>query len=114
MASIKRKLVRNLNALQKNTSSEEIPLEYHHLYTNSAESAVIVHEEYVQTNTNLNTALEKLPRRQREAIFLKFYVNMTNEEISSFMKINIQSVYNLVFGALNNMKKQLSTGQVII
>ena len=114
MASIKRKLVRHLNALQKNTSSEEIPLEYHHLYTNSSESAVIHQEEYVQTSTHLNEALEKLPRRQREAIFLKFYVNMTNEEISTFMKINIQSVYNLVFGALNNMKKHLSPDLVII
>jgi len=114
MASIKRKLVRHLNALQKNTSSEEIPLEYHHLYTNSAESGVIAHEEYMQTTTSLNNALEKLPRRQREAIFLKFYVNMTNEEISSFMKINIQSVYNLVFGALSTMKKQLSPDHIII
>ena len=114
MASIKRKLVRHLNALQKNTSSEEIPLEYHRLYTNSSESAVIHQEEYVQTSTHLNEALEKLPRRQREAIFLKFYVNMTNEEISTFMKINIQSVYNLVFGALNNMKKHLSPDLVII
>ena len=52
--------------------------------------------------------MEKLPRRQREAVFLKFYVNMTNEEISDFMKINIQSVYNLVFGALANLKNQLS------
>lgn len=114
MASIKRKLVRHLNALQKNTSSEEIPLEYHHLYTNSTESAVIAQEEYVQNSTSLNTALEKLPRRQREAIFLKFYVNMTNEEISTFMKINIQSVYNLVFGALNNMKKNLSTDRITV
>jgi len=114
MASIKRKLVRHLNAQQKNTSSEEIPLEYHHLYTASAESYVIAQEDYLQTNRNLNEALEKLPRRQREAIFLKFYVNMTNEEISNFMKINIQSVYNLVFGALTSLKKQLSMERVIV
>jgi len=39
---------------------------------------------------------------------------MTNEEISNFMKINIQSVYNLVFGALNSMKKQLTVEHVIV
>ena len=108
MASIKRKLVRHLNAQQKHTSNEEIPLEYHHLYTPSAENHLIAREEYVENNKNLNFAMEKLPRRQREAVFLKFYVNMTNEEISDFMKINIQSVYNLVFGALANLKNQLS------
>jgi RNA polymerase sigma factor (sigma-70 family) len=114
MASIKRKLVRHLNNQQKNTSSEEIPLEYHHLYTPSAENFTIASEEYVQTNRNLNEALERLPRRQREAIFLKFYINMTNEEISSFMQINIQSVYNLVFGALNNLKRHISPELVTI
>jgi len=30
------------------------------------------------------------------------------------MKINIQSVYNLVFGALTSMKKQLSAEHVIV
>jgi RNA polymerase sigma factor (sigma-70 family) len=114
MASIKRKLVRHINALQKNTSSEEIPLEYHHLYTSSAETQTIHQEEYIHTNRQLNNALERLPRRQREAIFLKFYTNMSNEEISSFMHINIQSVYNLVFGALNNLKKHLNTDMVVM
>ncbi|MCU0341230.1 MAG: sigma-70 family RNA polymerase sigma factor [Spirosomaceae bacterium] len=114
MASIKRKLVRHLNAQQKNTSSEEIPLEYHHLYTASAETYMIAQEDYLQTNRSLNSALEKLPRRQREAVFLKFYVNMTNEEISTFMKINIQSVYNLVFGALTSLKKQLTVELVTV
>ncbi len=113
MASIKRKLVRHLNAQQKHTSNEEIPLEYHHLYTASAENQLIAQEEYIHNNQNLNFALEKLPRRQREAIFLKFYVNMTNEEISDFMKINIQSVYNLVFGALSNLKKQLTSEKIL-
>jgi RNA polymerase sigma factor (sigma-70 family) len=112
MASIKRKLVRHLNAQQKHTSNEEVPLEYHRIFTASPESYIVAREEYIESSQHLNTAIEQLPRRQREAIFLKFYVNMTNEEISTFMKINIQSVYNLVFGALANMKNQL-TGSVV-
>jgi RNA polymerase sigma factor (sigma-70 family) len=113
MASIKRKLVRHLNAQQKHTSNEEVPLEYHRIFTASPESYIVAREEYVESSQHLNTALEHLPRRQREAIFLKFYVNMTNEEISTIMKINIQSVYNLVFGALSNMKNHL-TGAVSV
>ncbi len=112
MASIKRKLVRHLNAQQKHTSNEEVPLEYHRIFTPSPESYIVAREEYIESSQHLNTAMEQLPRRQREAIFLKFYVNMTNEEISTFMKINIQSVYNLVFGALANMKNQL-TGAIL-
>ncbi|RYF73519.1 MAG: sigma-70 family RNA polymerase sigma factor, partial [Cytophagaceae bacterium] len=59
-------------------------------------------------NSCLTRALDRLPRRQREAVYLKFYQNMGNEEISKLMDINIQSVYNLIFGALGNLKKHVS------
>lgn len=114
MASIKRKLVRHINAYQKNTSNEDIPVEYWHINTPSHESEVISGEEYDMTNHHLSSALERLPRRQREAIYLKFYMNMSNHEIAELMKINIQSVYNLVFGALSNMKRHMSIEKVVI
>ncbi len=114
MASIKRKLVRHLNSLQKNTSNEDIPVEYWHINTPSHESEVIANEEYDTTNQYLNTALKRLPKRQREAIYLKFYMNMNNHEIAELMKINIQSVYNLVFGALTNMKRHMSLEKITI
>lgn len=112
MASIKRKLVRHLNTQQKNTSNEEIPVEYWHINTASHESHIIYEEENESTNRHLSSALNKLPRRQREAIYLKFYMNMNNHEIADLMKINIQSVYNLVFGALSNMKKIMTLDRV--
>jgi RNA polymerase sigma factor (sigma-70 family) len=108
MASIKRKLVRHLNAQQKHTSNEDIPVEYWHINTPSHENQLIAEEEFESTNQHLNVAINGLPRRQREAIFLKFYMNLNNHEIADLMKINIQSVYNLVFGALGNLKKQMT------
>ncbi len=95
MASIKRKLVRHIN-------------------TPSHESEVISGEEYDMTNHHLSSALDQLPRRQREAIYLKFYMNMSNHEIADLMKINIQSVYNLVFGALTNMKRHMSLEKITL
>ncbi len=114
MASIKRKLVRHLNTQQKNTSNEEIPVEYWQINTASHESLIISEEECESTNRHLSSALSKLPRRQREAIYLKFYMNMNNHEIADLMKINIQSVYNLVFGALTNMKKIMTLERLTI
>ncbi len=114
MASIKRKLVRHLNALQKHTSNEDIPVEYWHIHTTSHERDLISDEEFEATNKHLNKAINHLPRRQREAIFLKFYMNMNNQEISDLMKINIQSVYNLVFGALSNLKKNMTLESVTL
>lgn len=114
MASIKRKLVRHLNSQLKNTSNEEIPVEYWQINTPSHENRLINDEEYYSTNNHLSTAMNKLPKRQREAIYLKFYMNLNNHEIADLMKINIQSVYNLVFGALTNMKKNMSLERVTL
>ncbi len=114
MASIKRKLVRHLNILQKHTSNEDIPVEYWKINTPSHERDLISEEEMTATNLHLNKAMDYLPRRQREAIFLKFYMNMNNQEIADLMKINIQSVYNLVFGALSNLKKNMTVEHVTL
>ena len=50
-------------------------------------SALIGNEDVSATNYHLGSAMGHLPRRQREAIHLKFYLNMSNEEISTSMEI---------------------------
>jgi RNA polymerase sigma factor (sigma-70 family) len=114
MASIKRKLVRYINTQQKNTSNEDVPVEYWHIHTPSHENDMISNEEYQFTYDHLNVALGTLPKRQREAIYLKFYMDMNNQEIAELMKINIQSVYNLVFGALTNLKRNMNIDHVTL
>ncbi|MBD2753368.1 RNA polymerase sigma factor [Spirosoma validum] len=117
MASIKRKLVRHLTAEQKLVSQDEI--------TNgrrvgdmlpgadpSHENLLIAHEEDSFMNDCLHQALDKLPRRQREAVHLRYFQNMSNEEISALMQINIQSVYNLIFGAMSNLKRYVTLENV--
>lgn len=44
----------------------------------------------------LNQALHKLTDRQREAIYLKFYNNLSFQEVAEVMEIGVRSVYNLV------------------
>jgi len=113
MASIKRKLVRHITAEQKLVSQDDV--------TNgrrmgdmlagadpSHENLLIAHEEDLFLNECLYQALDKLPRRQREAVHLRYFQNMSNEEISTMMQINIQSVYNLIFGAMGNLKRYVT------
>ncbi len=119
MASIKRKLVRHLTAEQKLVSQDEIANGRRVGDTlpgadPSHENLLIAYEEDSYMNDCLHQALEKLPRRQREAVYLRYYQNLSNEEISSLMKINIQSVYNLIFGALTNLKKYISPEKVVL
>lgn len=108
MASIKRKLVRHLETQMKN----------HVHHTNymidfseadySQEAILIKYEDEIRTNKQLSNCLDMLSKRQREAISLRFFQNMDTDQISDSMKINPQSVYNLIFGALRVMKDGLT------
>ncbi|MFY0653200.1 MAG: sigma-70 family RNA polymerase sigma factor [Cyclobacteriaceae bacterium] len=51
--------------------------------------------------------LEKLSKRQREAVYLKFYQELDYKEISSVMELNYQSARNLVYSSLKALKSQL-------
>lgn len=109
MASIKRKLVRHLEGNLKSNN-------HHLIYTRdfledslSKESLLIQDELQSEMNLNVAKSLNLLSKRQREAIHLKFYNNLDTEQISQQMKINSQSVYNLIFGALRVMKEGLNS-----
>lgn len=115
MASIKRKLVRHITADQKFCNPDDLrPGEGFTDSDRSHEMTLVHQEEESHINDCLSRAMERLPRRQREAVYLKFYENMGNDEISKMMNINIQSVYNLIFGALCNLKKHVSTDNVML
>jgi RNA polymerase sigma factor (sigma-70 family) len=49
-------------------------------------------------------ALLSLTHRQKEAVYLKFYNGLTNDEISEVMQVNKQSVYNHISKAIQKMQ----------
>jgi len=71
------------------------------------ETEIEQHEVFTENQVKVRTALEELPRRQKEAIFLKYYEGMDNEQIADLMQVNRQSVANLLFKAINSLKVQM-------
>ena len=59
-------------------------------------------------NKNIATLLNKLPKRQKEAIYLKYYSGLKAKEISEVMGINYQSVVNTLHKAIKNLKEEIS------
>lgn len=59
-------------------------------------------------NKNLSTLLNKLPKRQKEAIYLKYYSGLKASEISEIMGINYQSVINTLYKALKSLKEEIA------
>ena len=74
----------------------------------SAEELMTYQETERFKNKNLSKLLNKLPKRQKEAIYLKYYSGLKAKEISEIMDINYQSVVNTLHKAINNLKKEIS------
>lgn len=52
----------------------------------------------------LKRSIENLTSRQREVIYLKFYEGFSTEELSQILDLHAQSIYNLVFSAINQLR----------
>ena len=62
----------------------------------------------------LRDALNKLPERQKEAIYLRYIMDFKNEEIAQIMEINYQSVRNMLHKAIEFLRKNLSKEDFIL
>lgn len=71
-----------------------------------AEYRLIQSEEDRLLASRMARMLDELPKRQKEAVFLKFYNNMEREEIALIMDIHPQSVSNLLQEAFKCIKLQ--------
>jgi RNA polymerase sigma factor (sigma-70 family) len=59
-------------------------------------------------NKSLSKLLNKLPERQKEAVYLKYYSGLKAKEISEIMGINYQSVLNMLHKAIKSLKEDIS------
>lgn len=65
---------------------------------------VIVAADYEE---HLKLAFEKLPRHQREVIFLRYYKNLSFKEISQHLDISYQVARNFASRAIKFMRKNI-------
>ncbi|MDN5213642.1 sigma-70 family RNA polymerase sigma factor [Fulvivirgaceae bacterium BMA12] len=56
----------------------------------------------------LKNALNNLPARQKEALYLRFYDHLSCDDISQIMAISRQSVYNILHKALIKLRNKLT------
>ncbi|RLD63894.1 MAG: hypothetical protein DRJ01_02470 [Bacteroidetes bacterium] len=76
-------------------------------FTISVEDLIIEKERRLEEKTLISTLLKKLSPRQREIIYLKFYLNFSNAEISNTLSINKQSVSNLLNRIFISLRKEI-------
>jgi len=70
----------------------------------SPEEIVVRNEEYKNLQHRIAALLNKLPRRQKEVIYLRYFEEMDNIQIAEVMGIHYQSVLNLTQKALQKLR----------
>jgi RNA polymerase sigma factor (sigma-70 family) len=74
----------------------------------SHENFLIAEQESNEKKRRVLGALERLSSRQKEIIYLKYYQNLSYEEVSEIMNINYQVARNLLYQAIKSLKTILA------
>lgn len=84
-----------------------------YVMTFSPEDFLIQREDDAYRQDTLATVLNRLPTRQREVVYLKYYEDLSYQQIAEVLNINYQSVVNLIYQAFKKLKQQPTLRQLI-
>ncbi len=76
-----------------------------YFYENPHEFLLIQENIWEEQHQYLRKALDTLTKRQREAVYLKFFENLSYDEVSNTMSLTVDSVYNLISKAIEVLRK---------
>lgn len=105
-ASLRRAILRKRKENQKYAESTSLEAwEYANAYEMNFNANEVDNEKL----KNLKQQIEKLPKRQREVIYLKYYVGLSYEDIAEIMQVDISSCRTLSFRAIRQLRLDLSS-----
>ena len=81
----------------------------------SVEQQIIQDETASQKAVLLSRALERLTPRQKEALYMRFSMELGYNQISEMMEISVEACRNLIHGALKSLKELVkSNGRMLL
>ena len=103
------KALRNiiLKAQAQNSNSVAVEAAYHFSFDTSAETKYILQETQDGQSDGLKNALNSLTQKQREVIFLKFYDQLSYEDVAHVLGISTKATYKLVARAIAFLRKKM-------
>lgn len=101
--AIRNKVIDNLNLLRPSVEISE-SIEKNLALVYSPEDFLITSQAEESTRHRVITALNKLPPRQREVIFLRYFEEIDFETIAQIMEVNVQSVRNTIHRGMEAMR----------
>lgn len=114
MAGLRRRIIDQSNANKSTISFTLEKLKGVSIFALSHENNLIDGEASIQRENDLLYAIEKLPPRQKEVVYLTFYKKFHHDKIAEIMSINVASVYTLTWKAIKALKKQLKYISILL
>jgi RNA polymerase sigma factor (sigma-70 family) len=108
-SSLRRKIYREGHKLQLFNHPESADAEDGVHVEFSPEWWLIEEESLAERTRKMGDLLNLLPKRQREVIYLKYYQELSREEIAQVMAISPQTVSNLIQLAFVNLRNRIKT-----
>ena len=106
--ALRRKIARRCNQLNKHVQPGQLPGEYEGEAVAPYESEWVLEEAASARKEHLQKAITHLTKRQKEILFLRYYENLSHQEIASIMVLTPQAVYNLIHKTLAALKQHLA------
>lgn len=105
-SAFRRDVIKRVNAACHYESIED----YHFKISWEVSFQEILEENQISLDSahKLSRAIDALPLRQKEAIYLRYLQELTYDEISELMGVQIPSIYNLIFKGIKSLKAVLS------
>ena len=103
--SIRKNIIRESSRLKWFREADKISDDHDFDVEFDIETYLISREVENELLQKLRFELDKLTKRQREAIFLRFNQDLSYEEIAIIMDINYRSVVNLIHEAIKAIRK---------
>jgi RNA polymerase sigma factor (sigma-70 family) len=111
-SSYRRHLIRLLKKKSKIVSFDEMDVKIIDIQFTPEE--IMTHQESETfKNKNISNLLNKLPNRQKEAIYLKYYSGLNTKDIANVMDLNYQSAANTIHKAIKNLREEVSILQLL-
>ncbi len=112
VTAFRRELIRRLSAERKieglEGCSDDYFVQLSHMELN------FQNQEIYQADNELHEAIRQLTSRQREAIYLKYFVELSYEEIAIALDMQVASLYNLMMKAMKSLKSILKKEKLIL
>lgn len=105
--SLRRKLIR-LKGKSENRLFGGLPADYDKEVTPSHEFIMISEQRSVEERGKLIRMIGTLTKRQQEVMFLRYFDELSCDQIALVMELSKQAVYNLLHHALEKLKKNLA------